>query len=155
MKWKYRPPLFIAALIFSLLLVSFAHAVEVPAMPEHYVVDLADVIDAGIEQRLNGYLQELEQKTGAQMIVLTINSLEGESIEDFSITLAHDKWRLGQAGEDNGVLLTVSVNDPAMGAVKVNTIDLSSRLSGTAFSWTGKYYPEVQVTLEARPRPGS
>ena len=50
--------------------------------------------------------------------------------------------------------LTVSVNDPAMGAVKVNTIDLSSRLSGTAFSWTGKYYPEVQVTLEARPRPG-
>ena len=79
MKWKYRPQLFIVALIFSLLLVPVAHAVEIPAKPEHYVVDLADIIDAGIEQRLNGYLQELEQKTGAQMIVLTIDSLEGES----------------------------------------------------------------------------
>ena len=111
MKWKCKRPLFTVALIFSLLTVSMGFAVEIPGMPEHYVVDLADMIESGVEQRLNGYLQELEQKTGAQMIVLTIESLEGASIEDFSITVAHDKWRLGQAGEDNGLLLTVSVGD--------------------------------------------
>jgi uncharacterized protein len=45
------------------------------------------------------------------MIVLTIDSLEGESIEDFSIRIAHDRWRLGRRGEDKGVLLLVSVSD--------------------------------------------
>lgn len=50
--------------------------------------------------------------------------------------------------------LSVSVNDPAMGTVKVNTIDLTGRLSAAAPSWTGRYYPEVPVTLEAKPKPG-
>ena len=111
MNWKYRSPLVLVALIFSLLLISAGYAIEIPDTPEHYVVDLAGVIDSGVEQKLNGYLQELEQKTGAQMIVLTIDSLEGASIEDFTLNVAHDRWQLGQAGEDNGLLLTVSVND--------------------------------------------
>lgn len=50
--------------------------------------------------------------------------------------------------------LTVSVNDSAMGTVKVNTMDLGSLLGAAAVSWTGKYYPEVPVTLEARAKPG-
>ena len=50
--------------------------------------------------------------------------------------------------------LTVSVSDSSMGTVKVNTIDLGTRLTATAPSWTGRYYPEVPVTLEARPKPG-
>jgi uncharacterized protein len=85
--------------------------VNVPEKPEHYVVDLAGIVEDSVENQLNGYLQELEQKTNAQMIVLTINSLEGDSIEDFSISVAHDKWKLGRAGEDKGVLLVVSVSD--------------------------------------------
>jgi len=56
-------------------------------------------------------LLELEQKTTAQMVVLTINSLEGEAIEDFSIKIAHEKWRLGQKGKDNGVLFLVALQD--------------------------------------------
>jgi uncharacterized protein len=53
-------------------------------MPSHYVVDLAGIMDDTVEQRLNGYLQELEQKTTAQFVVL---------------------------GKDNGALLVVSLND--------------------------------------------
>ena len=45
------------------------------------------------------------------MVVLTISSLEGESIEDFSIRIAHDEWELGQKGKDNGVLLLISLKD--------------------------------------------
>lgn len=48
----------------------------------------------------------------------------------------------------------VSVNDPSMGTVKVNTISLTNKLSATSPTWTGLYYPEVPITLEARPRPG-
>jgi uncharacterized protein len=88
-----------------------ALAVEVPDSPPAYVVDLAGVINDSVEQDLNGYLQELEQKTTAQMIVLTLPGLEGAEIRDFALTLAHDKWKLGQKAKDNGLLLLVAVKD--------------------------------------------
>jgi uncharacterized protein len=88
-----------------------SHADIIPEKPESYVVDLADIIDNSSEYKLNQYLQELEQKTTAQLVVLTIKSREGGSIEDFSITIAHDRWKLGQKGKDNGILLLISLKD--------------------------------------------
>jgi len=73
-------------------------------------VDLAGVIDAGARTRLNALLKDLEARTTAQMVILTINSLEGEPIENFSHQTAV-KWGIGQKGKDNGVLLTVAVKD--------------------------------------------
>ncbi|MEK6528898.1 MAG: TPM domain-containing protein [Nitrospirota bacterium] len=105
---------FSALLIFVCLClcasVSSAEVV-IPDKPSNYVVDLAGIMDDSTEATLNKYLLELEQKTTAQMVVLTINSLEGESLEDFSIKTAHEKWKLGQKGKDNGVLLLVSLQD--------------------------------------------
>jgi uncharacterized protein len=83
----------------------------IPDRPYNHIVDLAGIINDNVEANLNRYLLELEQKTTAQMIVLTVNSLEGEPIEDFSISVAHDKWKLGQKGKDNGLLLVVSLQD--------------------------------------------
>lgn len=108
---RNKPESLITAVIICFLIVSVAISADIPDMPQKYVVDLAGIVDHAVETRLNGYLQELEQKTTAQMIVLTISSLQGESIEDFSIRLAHDKWKLGQKGKDNGVLLVIAVND--------------------------------------------
>ena len=102
---------FITAVFICFLFVSVGWSADIPDKPQRYVVDLAGIVDDATENRLNGYLQELEQKTTAQMVVLTISSLEGESIEDFSITIAHDKWKLGQKGKDNGVLFLISVKD--------------------------------------------
>jgi len=51
--------------------------------PGTYVVDLAGIVDGGVQTRLNAYLKELEQKTTVQMVVLTIKSLDGGSIDDF------------------------------------------------------------------------
>lgn len=87
------------------------HALEVPALPAAPVVDLAAIIDDSVETKLNRYLKELEKKTGAQMAILTIDSLQGQPIEEFSIDIAHDKWKLGQKGKDNGVLMVVAVSD--------------------------------------------
>ncbi len=101
--------------LLFLVLVSFAPpisaAVRVPAQPPNYVVDLAEIIDSNAEASLNSYLKELELKTSAQVIVLTITSLDGESIEDFSINLAHDQWKLGREGKDNGLLMLVALQD--------------------------------------------
>ncbi len=99
--------------IFSVLFtVNTADAVvpEVPERPYAYVMDLANIITPDVERTLNLYLGELERKTTAQIVILTILSLEGESIEDFSIRLA-EKWKIGQKDKDNGVIITVSLRD--------------------------------------------
>ena len=103
------PPLVIAGAV--LLLASQAFALRIPDVPQDYVVDLAGIIDPGTERGLNLYLLELEQKTTAQVVVLTIPSLEGEAIGDVSLEIAHERWRLGRKGKDNGVLLLVAAGD--------------------------------------------
>jgi uncharacterized protein len=96
--------------IFLLMSGTWAWAESIPERPSHYITDLASVIDPGVVRRLSGYLQELEQKTGAQVLVLTVKSLAGESIDQFSLTVA-EKWKLGRKGKDDGLLLLVSVED--------------------------------------------
>jgi uncharacterized protein len=78
--------------------------------PTRYVQDYANVIDASTEQSLNGILQELEQKTGAQYIVLTVQTTEGVPIEQFALEYA-EKWKLGQKGKDNGMLFVLAARD--------------------------------------------
>jgi uncharacterized protein len=99
-----------AALVLAVCSLSFASVPEIPAVPSQYVVDLAGVMDDATKTQLNSALRELEEKTTAQMIVLTIQSLNGESLEDFSIRTV-EKWKLGQKGKDNGVLFVVSMQD--------------------------------------------
>jgi len=85
--------------------------VIVPDRPVNHVVDLAGIVNDDVEAELNKYLLELEQKTTAQFVVLTIQGLEGGSLEEFSLNIAHNKWKLGQKGKDNGVLLLVAFQD--------------------------------------------
>jgi len=78
--------------------------------PGTYVVDQAGVVDAGSRQRLEGWLRELEQKTGAQVKILTVPTTEGEDF--FGFVQRHaELWKLGQKGKDNGVLIAVAVKD--------------------------------------------
>jgi uncharacterized protein len=78
--------------------------------PTHYVEDHANVVNDADERSLNGVLQELEQKTGVQYIILTVQTTGGVPIEQFSIELA-EKWKLGQKGKDNGMLFVLAKND--------------------------------------------
>jgi len=102
------------ALLIALLAIAVplrAIGPPVPATPPNYVVDLAGVIDQSVENRMNALLRELEERTTAQVVVLTLSSLEGESLEAFSIDLAHNRWKLGQKGKDNGILLTLAMQE--------------------------------------------
>ena len=108
---RSKTSLLLASFLFFVLLPSSFAAVSVPQKPDSYIVDIAGVVDQATKQKLNRYLRELERKTTAQLVVLTIVSLEGEALEDFSIRIAHDQWKLGQHGKDNGALLVISVKD--------------------------------------------
>jgi uncharacterized protein len=101
----------LTVLLLAAVLPAAAAGPAVPATPPDYVVDLAGVIDDAVEARMDAQLRELEQLTTAQVVVLTLPSLQGESLEAFSIDLAHNRWKLGQKGKDNGVLLTLAVEE--------------------------------------------
>ena len=102
----------LVALLFSCgLMVSAAssRALEIPYLAQR-VTDLANILDAAAESRLDAQLKELEASTGAQVAVLTIPSLDGEVIEDFSLRVV-EEWQLGREGQDDGVLLLVARED--------------------------------------------
>lgn len=75
-----------------------------------YVYDEDNIIDDDIEKQVNTLLVQLEEKTGAEVVVVTVNSLMGEQIEDYSIYLANT-LKIGKKNKDNGVLLLISKAD--------------------------------------------
>jgi uncharacterized protein len=80
------------------------------------VVDVAGLLDAGSARRLDGLARAANAQGGerrVQLQYLVVPSLEGEPIEDFSIRVA-EAWRLGGARRDDGVLVTVAVQDRAV-----------------------------------------
>ena len=100
-------------LAIGLLIVFFwitgLSALEVPALKGR-VNDDAGMLSAGTRQQLEDILSRLEQTDSTQIVVLTIPSLEGEVLEEFSIKVA-EKWKIGQKGLDNGAILLVAKKD--------------------------------------------
>lgn len=88
-----------------------SESISVPKVESQtYIYDTDNIIDDDIESKLNALLVELEDKTEAEFAVLTIPSLNGNSIETYANTV-FNKWGLGKKGQDNGVLLLISRSD--------------------------------------------
>jgi uncharacterized protein len=123
MTYKKHFVLFTITLVtlFVSTMTAFA-AVDIPA-PKMHVVDRAKIIDKKTESRLNAFLAELETKTGAQMVVLTVKTTGGVPVDQFSIDLAN-AWKLGQFEQNNGVLVVVATKD------RKYSIEVGSGLEG-------------------------
>lgn len=106
----YKVFLLIIPVSFIFISPLLASTPEPPNIPTNYVIDLANIITDDVENKLNLSLRELEQKTTAQVFLLTVMSLDGEDIEGFSLRVA-EKWKIGQKGKDNGVLIAVAFRD--------------------------------------------
>lgn len=77
------------------------------------VYDYANVISGTDEQKLESMIDELEQKTGAEIAVVTIQSLDGGQIDDFTNRL-FERWGVGQKGKDNGLMFLAAMKDRKM-----------------------------------------
>ena len=86
-----------------------ARSLEVPR-PEGYVNDHAGLLSEREKARLDSLLRRFEAETTNQVVLLVIPSLEGESLEEFSMRVA-EAWKPGRKGRDNGVIFLVAVND--------------------------------------------
>ncbi|MBU2488177.1 MAG: TPM domain-containing protein, partial [Proteobacteria bacterium] len=100
----------LAAVFLAVFLTVPALALEPPDLPRGRVTDLAGVLAPGQAALLDQRLADFEKRTSIQIAVLVIPSLEGDPLEDYFIRLA-DKWKAGQKGEDNGVILLVAVKE--------------------------------------------
>ena len=78
--------------------------------PQGYVSDFAGVVDQRSRAELESYAARVKQATGAELAFVTIQSLEGEPIEDVANDLFH-AWGIGQKGEDNGALVLLAIQD--------------------------------------------
>lgn len=77
------------------------------------VNDYANLLSPPDKDRIEAKLRAFEEQAGAQVVVLTIDSLEGEVLDAYSVQVAHT-WKLGQQGADNGVLFLVAKQDRKM-----------------------------------------
>ncbi|HRR02789.1 MAG TPA: TPM domain-containing protein [Treponemataceae bacterium] len=104
---RYR----LAAVLF-LFAATILSAREVPPLSGP-VNDYAAILSADEKETLESFLLALDRQTGVQIAVLTIPSLEGESLESFSLKTV-EQWKLGEQDADNGALLLVSLGDRAV-----------------------------------------
>lgn len=99
----------IAATLIVFGAVALAQSLTFPALTGR-VVDEAGLLDATMRAQLDQTLAELETKTTDQLVVVTLKSLQGTSIEDYGYQLGRH-WQIGQKDKNNGVLLIVAPNE--------------------------------------------
>ncbi|MDD4700469.1 MAG: TPM domain-containing protein [Oscillospiraceae bacterium] len=81
-----------------------------PTPTTYFANDFANVISAEDEQNINDYGLQLNDKTQAQVVVVTVESLQGQDIETYSLNLAR-QWGIGDKQDDNGVLILLSLSE--------------------------------------------
>ena len=91
---------------------SGAWALDVPTLSAH-VNDQAGLLSPGERSALEAKLDAYERESGQQFVLLTIPSLEGDPIEDFSIRVA-ERWKIGRKGKDDGLILIIAAQDRKM-----------------------------------------
>ena len=103
-------PALAVLLLWSVSLTALALAV--PELSGR-INDYAQLLSPEAEARIDGRLTKLEQEMGAQVVVLTIDTLEDEQLEEYSLRVA-ETWKLGRAEHDDGALLLIVKNDRKM-----------------------------------------
>jgi uncharacterized protein len=96
-------------LCMTLLLPWEVTALEVPVLKGR-VNDYAGILSPEAENRIESQLKDLEERDSTQVAVLTVPSLKGDSLEDFSMRVA-ERWKIGRKGLDNGAILVIARDD--------------------------------------------
>jgi len=104
---RTRTSFFVTA--WLILAASLAAAQTFPK-PTGRISDFAGILDPPAVSTMDRQLEDLEQRTSSEVAVATVSSLDGMSIEEFANRLFKE-WGVGQASQDNGVLVVVAPNE--------------------------------------------
>jgi uncharacterized protein len=100
--------LFLSVLAFCFAQTTFAYAS--PGRPDGFVTDFAGILSPFEEAGLEGRLGDLESTLGAEVAIVTVQSLEGDTVENFAVKL-FEEWGVGKKKDDNGILFLIAPND--------------------------------------------
>jgi len=104
---KYQIKYFLSLFLILFAFSSFAY--DMPK-PVGFVNDFAHIMNDKTIKELTALSSELEQKTGVELVVVTVNSVGKNDIFDYSVEM-FQKWGIGKKGKDNGILFLISKND--------------------------------------------
>jgi len=100
-----------SAAALLLLFASSLLAIDIATLkPQGYVSDFASVVDAQSKADLEAFCTSVERTTGVQMAFVTLDTLAGEALEDFTNDL-YRRWGVGQKGKDEGLMLLLVVRE--------------------------------------------
>lgn len=142
------------ALFFAAPLFAFAYSS--PGKPTGFVNDFAGVLSVEQKASLEQMLLGNKQATGNEITVVTVQSLGGDTVENYAVQLFKE-WGIGQKGKDTGALLLIAIGDRTMrievgyGLEPTLTDAISSRIirnSITPQFKEGKYYEGIAAGVE-------
>ncbi|MFB0526174.1 MAG: YgcG family protein [bacterium] len=106
-KIKILPVILIVLFLFQVS--SLGKEASFP-QPVGYVNDFANLLPSSDVSRLTGLITELERKTTSEIAIVTLESIPEGDIESYAVDL-FESWGIGKKGEDNGLLILVSVGE--------------------------------------------
>ncbi|MDN5303031.1 MAG: uncharacterized protein PWQ60_2545 [Thermoanaerobacteraceae bacterium] len=100
------------AVVIILSLSAFSPGAEAEPIPPrpgtiNYVYDYANIINSSDEDSMRQIALAIDKRTKAQLVVVTVNDLNGMTLEDYSLKLLRD-WGIGDKQKNNGILLLVN-----------------------------------------------
>ena len=104
--------IFISVLFAVISIVTHAQGADIPYLTGR-VNDNAQILSDSTRKSLTDLLKEHENRTTNQIVILTLQSLQGESIEDYS-NRVFNEWKIGQKDKDNGILIVVVPDERQM-----------------------------------------
>ncbi len=99
-------------LLFFFFISSLSYGFEIPKLTSP-VVDQAGILSSQVRDALSQSLYSLKNKMGSEIAVVTLKSLDGETIEGASLKIA-EKWKLGSKEKDNGILFLIALEEKRM-----------------------------------------
>lgn len=103
---KMKKIYFLAILLLPVVVFAYAS----PGQPAGFVNDFAGLLSQQEKSALELKLSDFSKITGAEIAVVTISNLGGDTIENFAVKL-FEEWGIGKTGQDNGALLLIAKDD--------------------------------------------
>ncbi|MGQ3012331.1 MAG: TPM domain-containing protein [Flavobacteriales bacterium] len=100
----------LAAFLWLVFLTLLPGQTAIPPLGRTHIIDQAGILDPSTESMLEATIQQEEDSTSNQIVVLTLSTLGDETIEEYSVR-AFEQYALGQKDKDNGVLIVFALNE--------------------------------------------
>ncbi|MGL6198479.1 MAG: TPM domain-containing protein [Lachnospiraceae bacterium] len=136
--------LFLSLILISCFSLPVNAGIQIPnPTTDFFVNDFANVLSSEVKNQINQQSRQYQNNDGLQVVVATVDSLEGNSIEDYSLAMAR-AWGIGSKKENKGILILLAIEDRSV------RVEVGYGMEGVITdSLSGRFIREVTPDLSA------